>query len=65
MNQIITKNLFTLEENTNVSLSTEKYNIYKFDDVSIYGAIAQDYITILEKILNKGVRVWFKGDIQI
>ena len=65
VNQIITKNIFTTEENTSVAGSTEKYNIYRFDDVSLYGAIAQDYITIFEKILNKGIRVWFKGDIQI
>lgn len=65
VNQIITKNIFTTEENTSVAGSTEKYNIYKFDDVSVYGAIAQDYITLFESILNKGVRIWFKGDIQI
>ena len=42
---------------------TDHYDVFKFDEVNLYGVIAQDYIRIIEGILLNGVRVWCQGAI--
>ena len=42
---------------------TDHYEVFKFDEVNLYGIIAQDYIRFIETILINGVRVWCQGDI--
>lgn len=42
---------------------TDHYDVFKFDEVNLYGVIAQDYIRVIENILLNGVRVWCQGAI--
>ena len=42
---------------------TDHYEIFKFDEVNIYGVISQEYIRFIERVLLNGVRVWCQGDI--
>ena len=42
---------------------TDHYEVFKFDEVNIYGIIAQDYVRFIERVLTNGVRVWCQGDI--
>lgn len=42
---------------------TDHYDVFKFDEVNIYGIIAQNYINTIERVLLNGVRVWCQGDI--
>lgn len=63
VNQPIFDNIFT--PNELAMIETNKYNIYRFEYVGVYGAIAQDYITLFESILTKGVRIWADSSISI
>ena len=42
---------------------TDHYEVFKFDEVNIYGVIAQDYLRVIERVLLNGVRVWCQGNI--
>ena len=41
-----------------------KYEVLKFDEVNIYGVISQQYANNIEKILQSGIRIWFKNEIE-
>ena len=42
---------------------TDHYEVFKFDEVNLYGVIAQDYLRVIERVLLNGVRVWCQNDI--
>lgn len=42
---------------------SNNYEVLKFDEVNVYGVIAQDYIEIIEAVLMKGVRIWCQNTI--
>ena len=42
---------------------TDHYDVFKFDEVNVYGIISQNYVKIIENILISGVRVWCQNDI--
>ena len=41
----------------------QDYNIVKFSNVWLYGNVTHDIQSILEEILEKGIKIWFKSNV--
>lgn len=50
-------------QNLDTEHLTDHYEVFKFDEVNLYGVIAQDYLRVIERVLLNGVRVWCQNDI--
>lgn len=42
---------------------TDKYEVFKFDEVNVYGVMSQEYINFIEEVLLSGVRIWCQNNI--